>query len=211
MIHGVILAAGRSRRMGTPKLLLPIRGQPLIARIVEELGRAPLERLWVVVGQDGRHIREALAGRNVQFVTNPDPEGDMLSSVRCGVRALPDPWDAVLVVPADHPTLSSGVVSSLLRAFVAARGGIVVPSCCGRPGHPILAARRYREEILERHDATGLRGLLQAHPTEIAKVEVDDAGVLEDMDWPEDYARISRRLEAQDDRRKTSSGQSLKP
>ena len=206
MICAVVLAAGRSRRMGTQKLLLPLRGQPVIARILDELQRSPVDAVWVVLGRDGERIRDALVGRNVNFVTNPDAEGDMLSSVRCGLRALPEPWDAVLIVPGDQPTLTSRVVSSLVRTFQAARCGIAVPTYRGRRGHPVLIARRHREEVLEHHEAMGLRGLLQTHPTEVVEVEVDDPGVLDDMDRPEDYERIAKRVEVPGWSRRSRSG-----
>lgn len=194
MIGAVVLAAGRSRRMGTQKLLLPIRGQPVIARIVDELQRSPLDGVWVVLGHEGGRIRDALGGRDVNFVTNPDAEGDMLSSVRCGLRALPEPWDAVLIVPGDQPTVASKVVAGLIRCFQITRCGIAVPTYHGRRGHPILIARQHREEILGHHEAMGLRGLLQVHSAEVGEMGVDDPGVLDDMDLPEDYVRISQRL-----------------
>jgi molybdenum cofactor cytidylyltransferase len=194
MICAVVLAAGRSRRMGTQKLLLPLGGQLVVARIVDEVQRGSRGRVYVVVGHDGQRIRDALTGREVALVTNPDVEGDMLSSIRCGVRALPESWDAVLVVLGDQPTLASQVVSSLIQVFRTAGCGIVVPTFRGRRGHPILIARRYREELLEHHDAVGLRGLLQAHPTDVVEMAVEDPGVLEDMDRPEDYERIAKRF-----------------
>jgi molybdenum cofactor cytidylyltransferase len=194
MIHAIVLAAGRSRRMGAQKLLLPIGGQPTIARVVDALTCRLIDRIWVVIGLDGPRIQTALAGRDLNFVTNAEAEGDMLSSVRCGLRALPEPWEAGLVVPGDQPTLTSEVVSSLVRTFQAGRGGIAVPTYHGKRGHPTLIARRHLEEMLDQHDAVGLRGLLQAHPTDVVEVETDAPGVLDDMDRPEDYARIAQRF-----------------
>jgi molybdenum cofactor cytidylyltransferase len=107
MICAVVLAAGRSERMGTQKLLLPVCGQPLVARVVDELIAGPLQQIIVVVGRDAEQIQSALAGRAVTFVSNPDSQGDMLSSVRCGLRALPALCEAVLVVLGDHPGITS--------------------------------------------------------------------------------------------------------
>ena len=86
MIGAIALAAGRSRRMGTQKLLLPLRGKPIIASVVDELLKSTLEEICVVVGRDAWQVESALDGRNVHLVSNPDPAGDMLSSVRCGWR-----------------------------------------------------------------------------------------------------------------------------
>jgi molybdenum cofactor cytidylyltransferase len=195
MIHAVVLAAGRSRRMGTQKLLLPIGGQPVIARVVDALPRGAVDRVWVVIGPDGEQIRLALADRDLAFVTNPDTEGDMLSSVRCGLRALPAPWDAVLVVVGDQPALTPQLVRNLVCSFQTSRSGIAVPTCRGKRGHPILIARLYLEELLTHHDSVGLRGLLQAHPADVIEVQIEDPAVLEDMDRLDDYARMTRRFE----------------
>ena len=88
MISAIVLAAGRSRRMGVQKLLLPLGGQPVIARTVDEVLGSPVDEVFVVIGQDGKRIRRALRRRRVHFVINPQLEGDMLSSVRCA-RLLP--------------------------------------------------------------------------------------------------------------------------
>ena len=85
----------------------------MIARIVDEVLRSPVDRVFVVVGPDGGRIAEALAGRRVEFVTNPDPEAEMLSSVRCGLRAMPEDCEAVLVVLGDQPGVTAEVIATL--------------------------------------------------------------------------------------------------
>ncbi len=87
MITAIVLAAGRSRRMGTQKLLLPVAGRPMIATVVDQLLQCPVASVLVVVGSDGEPIRQALAGRGVEFIVNDQPESEMLHSVRCGLRA----------------------------------------------------------------------------------------------------------------------------
>ena len=189
MICALVLAAGRSRRMGVQKLLLPVGGQPLIARVVDEVLRSPVAEVFVVIGHEGERVAEALAGRRVRFVPNPDAEGEMLSSVRCGLRAVPENCAAVLMVLGDQPGISANVIATLAGAFRTAGRGIVVPTHGGRRGHPLLFAMQYRGEILSRYNEVGLRGLLQAHPEEVFEVAVAAPGVLEDMDVPEDYHR----------------------
>jgi len=194
MICAIVLAAGRSERMGAQKLLLPLRGQSVITRIVDELIGIPLQRIIVVVGRDAEPIQQALVGRVVTFVANPDPVGDMLSSVRCGLRALPKSCPAVLVALGDQPGVTSKLVGELIRAFreptpdVETPGKqIVVPVHAGRRGHPLLFATRFRDELMTCYDGVGLHGLLAAHPDEVLEVEVSTATELEDMDTPEDY------------------------
>jgi len=189
MIGAVVLAAGRSIRMGTQKLLLPLGGKPVVARVVDELVRSPLDPIVIVVGRDGPQIQQALPGRAVSFVENPDPEADMLSSVRCGLRALPASCEAVLVALGDQPGITHELVDDLIHAFRRTGRGIVVPAHEDRRGHPLLFAARFREELLTRYEGVGLRGLLEAHPDEILPVAVATARVLEDLDTPEDYQR----------------------
>jgi len=193
MICAIILAAGRSRRMGAQKLLLPLGGKPMIAHVADAVLAGPVDRVLVVVGADGAAIAEALEGRDVHFVTNPEAEGEMLGSVRCGLKAMPQDAAAALVVLGDQPGITPEIVAAVVEAFQSSGRGIVVPTHGGRRGHPLLVAMRYRDEILSRYDGTGLRGLLQAHPTDTLEVEVPVLGVREDVDTPEDYARAVER------------------
>lgn len=196
MIHAVVLGAGRSRRMGegVQKLLLPFGGDTVIGRVVGEVHRSPIDRALVVVGADADRVRDALADLSPDFVTNPDPAGDMLSSVRCGLRALPAPCEAVLVVLGDQPSITSDLIGRMLDAFRRSERGIVVPVHRGKRGHPLLFAGRFRREVLTRHDGVGLRGLLRAHPQEVLELETSDSSVLADVDYPEDYRRELARL-----------------
>jgi len=189
MISAIVLAAGRSRRMGTQKLLLPFGGGTVIGHIVGEVLRSPVAETLVVVGRDGPRVAEALAGQAVRIVANPDPDAEMLSSVRCGLRAIGPNCDAVLVALGDQPTITADLVGRMMDAFRGGGRGIVVPVHDGKPGHPILFAARYRDEVLTRFDDVGLRGLRQAHAEDVMELPAASAAVLNDMDWPEDYRR----------------------
>ena len=175
--------------MGVQKLLLPFGGGTVIAHIVDEVLRSPVDETLVVVGRDGPRIGEALAGRPVRIVANPDPDGEMLSSVRCGLRALGPDSEAVLVALGDQPTVTAGLVGHMIDAFRGGGRGIVVPAYGGKPGHPILFSTRYRDEVLTRFDEVGLRGLRQAHPEDVVELPAANAAVLADMDTREDYRR----------------------
>ena len=195
MICAIILAAGRSRRMGVQKLLLPFAGGTVIGRIAGEIVRSPVDETLVVVGQDAAGVADALAGLRLKIVANPDPAGDMLSSVRCGLRALPPDCEAFLVALGDQPTITADLVGRMVDAFRAAGRGIVVPVHGGRPGHPVLLSARYRKEVLTRYDDVGLRGLRQAHLEDVFEPCVTSPAVLSDMDCPEDYRRELDRIE----------------
>lgn len=194
MICAVVLAAGRSVRMGTQKLLLELGGQTVITRIVDELLLSPIQRVVVVVGRDADRIQAAVAGRNVGFVTNPDFVGDMLSSVRCGLRALPRECEAALVALGDQPGVSSELVEQMIKGFRETQRGIIVPSHNGKRGHPLLFSARFREEVLTSFDGEGLLGLLKAHPDAIHEIPGCGAEAIEDMDTPADYERERQRV-----------------
>ena len=189
MICAIVLAAGRSRRMGVQKLLLRSGGKTVIAHIVDQLLQSAVERIFVVAGADGARIAQALSDRPVAIVPNPDPEADMLSSVRCGLRALPPQCAAVLVALGDQPSITAELVNEMLRSFAACGKGILAPTHGGRRGHPLLISTRYRDEILTGYDAIGLRGLLHAHPDDVFDLPASTPSVLSDVDTPADWRR----------------------
>ena len=202
MTCAILLAAGRSQRMGCQKLLLPFAGRTVVGHIARELLASGLDHTIVVVGKDATLIADALRqatkgeGGRLTIITNPDLEADMLSSVRCGLRALPDACDTVLVALGDQPSITARLIDQLLAAFSTAAGGILVPVYDGETGHPILFSTRYRREVLTCYDSVGLRGLLQGHPDDVVELPVEDSAILSDMDYPEDYRKELERQSA---------------
>lgn len=185
----VILAAGRSTRMGTQKLLLPWEGSTVIGQIARAVVDAGPVETRVVVPAEHEPIQAALAGLPVRLIVNPDHESDMLASVRCGLRDLPPDCEAVLVAPGDHPGISAELIGRMLAALADPRGGMVVPVHGGRRGHPLLFRAGFVPSVLTKFDDLGLRGLLQAHPDQVIELAVDEPAVTEDIDTPEDYQR----------------------
>jgi molybdenum cofactor cytidylyltransferase len=196
MIAAILLAAGRSRRMGRPKLVLPFGDRCVIGRIVDELARSDVEEIFVVTGPDRHLVERALEGSRVRWVTNPSPESEMLDSARCGVRALPDHATCAMVVLGDQPGVTAELINRLIAAHRQTGRSLVLPVHNGHRGHPLLIGTCHREEILTRHDNVGLRGLLQQHAGEILEVPVDSPWLLEDMDEPADYTGLLAALAA---------------
>jgi len=193
MTSAIVLAAGRSQRMGTPKLLLPFAGSTVIARVVDAYLRTPVDQILVVVRPLDQAIRNALSNRQVLFVENPDAAGDMLSSLRCGLRALPVKTETILVSPADQPSLEADLICRMLTAFRDRRAHLLVPVHKGHRGHPLVVAARYRDELLTSYAGIGLRGLLETHSDELIEWPAADASALEDLDTPSDYRQSLRR------------------
>ena len=189
MICAIVLAAGRSSRMGVQKLLLPFAGKTVISHIVDQLLASTVDRVVVVTGHEPQRISEVLSGKAVSIVHNADYDSGMLSSVRCGLLAIPKGCKAVLVAIGDQPSINTELVSLMIRSFDAGQKKILVPCYEGKRGHPLLFSSLYREEVLTRYDDVGLRGLLRAHPDEVFELTASTPSVLSDMDYPEDYRR----------------------
>jgi molybdenum cofactor cytidylyltransferase len=197
-VYAVVLAAGRSRRMGTQKLVLPFAGKTVIGHVVDQILNAPVAGVVVVVGPEHHAIAEALSSRPVTLVVNAEAEAEMLSSVRVGLQTLPSDAQAALVVLGDQPSIETTVIEALLQTFSAAGKGIVIPTCDNRRGHPLLVSARYFDEIAQGYDGGGLRELITAHPNDLQEVAVSNSGVLFDIDYPADYQREIQRHAARD-------------
>src|SRR6185312_5433100 len=131
--------------MGTQKLLLPFGASTVIGHITDQLLRCSLDQVLVVTGSDAPAVQAALKGQPVQFATNPDPDAEMLSSVRCGLAALPEGCDTVLLALGDQPGIQRELVEQLIQEHRSAEGSVVVPFYRGHRGHPFLFPARYRD------------------------------------------------------------------
>ena len=188
MIAGVVLGAGLARRMGRPKLLLDLRGKPVVRWSVEAL-LPHVGDVVVVTGAGDGAIREALTGLAVRFVVNPRPQDGQGSSIAVGVAAL-KPWTrAALVALGDQPRVPEVVVPRLLEAFTRAGKAIVVPVYRGTQGTPVLFASEVFPELLGLRGDAGARSVVQARPERVEAVALDLPMPL-DVDTPEDYAKL---------------------
>jgi molybdenum cofactor cytidylyltransferase len=194
-ISAIVLAAGESRRMGTQKLLLPMAGKPVIVCIVDELSPCGFDSIIIVTRRDDLEITEVLQGRSVTLVKNPNPAGDMLSSIRCGLAVASVDCDAVMIFLGDQPNITSSLVKKLTSAFDLTAEQIVVPVYDGHRGHPVLIPARLCPELATGTYERGLHSFLEKHKDGISPVNVPDADrfVLEDMDTPQDYERHLQR------------------
>jgi molybdenum cofactor cytidylyltransferase len=194
-IIAILPAAGGSRRMGSPKLLLPLDGGPLVARLVNALLGGGVSEIVLVTAPGDLDLQGWARRAGIASTVNPDPSRGMLSSVRAGIAALGGGAALarrnviLLVSPADLPDLQAETVLDLLRRMRAADAPIAVPVYLGRRGHPLAIAPALIPEIDTLDSAVGLRQLRDRHAAELLEIEVGDAGVVDDIDTPEDYAR----------------------
>lgn len=185
-IAGLLLAAGRSRRMGGPnKLLARLHGRPLVEIAARNAIDAGLAGVTLVTGHEAEKVGAAVAGLDLAVVHNPDFAEGMASSIRAGVQALPDDVDAVIVLLADMPAITPDVLRQLAAAYDPAAGRtIVVPTVNGKRGNPVLWDRRYLAELARLEGDTGARHLIGQYADAVAEVEIGDAARL-DLDTPE--------------------------
>lgn len=196
-IAGVVLAAGRSARMGNPKALLDFRGRPFVVAVLEALEALDLKHRVVVLGIDADRIRARIAGHSCVLVENPDPDSGPIGSLRLALAALePVRPTAVLVWPVDVPHVRLATVERLIETHERSGAAIVVPAFGERHGHPVIWSARLFPELATSPAATaeGARAVRRAHASEVASVVVDDPAVIEDIDTPEDYERLIRAI-----------------
>ena len=187
-IAGIILGAGLSSRMGEFKLLLAWKDdKPLIWHLVEKLKTLPLEPLILITGHRAEEIN-ALFGETLQLAHNPDyAEGEILSSLKTGLRALPADVDAILVFLGDMPMISPETIQTLIDSYQPEK--IIVPSYQKQRGHPVMFTKRFFGELLALPANAQPRAVLQANPNAVHVLEVEDEGILIDIDTPDDYKK----------------------
>ncbi|MDE0213020.1 MAG: nucleotidyltransferase family protein [Deltaproteobacteria bacterium] len=190
MIVAVVLSAGASSRMGRPKALLSLDGVPFIERIVRALERTEVDRTLVVLGHNAEAMREAIAYLGVDTVVNPDYARGQLSSLHTAIRALDgEPVEAILVHLVDHPFIESHLVDRMIERFRAEEKLIVVPRFNGRRGHPVLFSGKLFPEFLAASLDTGAKPVVRGHPDETLELDTEEAGILVDIDTPEEYRK----------------------
>jgi len=188
-VAAILLAAGRSRRMGAFKPLLPFGGSTVINCCINNLRAADIKDIIVVAGHRVDDIRGELKDPGLSIVVNSDPDSEMSVSIGCGVAQLPGDARAVLIALVDHPAVPPSVVRTLINEWK--RGAkLVQPEHEGRGGHPVLFDLRFQDELLNLDSDRGLRALFEAHRAEVRRVPVESPYVARDMDTWEDYRRL---------------------
>ncbi|OSI23263.1 MULTISPECIES: NTP transferase domain-containing protein [Bradyrhizobium] len=183
----IVLAAGRSTRMGGPnKLLAELDGKKLVRIATEQALASKASEVIVVTGHQTELIEQALQGLKVRFVKNPDFAGGIASSVKAGIAAVPEASDGAVVCLGDMPLIDAGLIDRLIDAFAPDRGNlIVVPVSEGRRGNPVLWSRRFFKELMTLDGDVGARHLIAKHTEAVAEVPVDGESAFLDIDTPQ--------------------------
>jgi molybdenum cofactor cytidylyltransferase len=186
-VAAIILAAGRSTRMGGPnKLLAELGGKTLVRIVAEQALASKAAEVIVVTGYQAEQVEKALQGLKVKFVRNPDFAGGLASSVKAGVAAVPDNADGAVVCLGDMPLISANLIDRLIEAFAPDRGNlIVVPVSDSRRGNPVLWSRRFFNELMTLDGDIGARHLIAKHSEAVAEVPVEGHGAFLDIDTPQ--------------------------
>jgi molybdenum cofactor cytidylyltransferase len=190
-IAAVVLAAGRSTRMGSNKLLKPVKGKPMIRGTVEAVLQSQASPVVVVTGHDEALVRDALKDLPIVFTTNPDYADGLSTSLAAGVAKLPQTADGALMVLGDMPLVPPQTLNRLIASFDPARGhSICVPVYQGERGNPILWGRQHFSEFEGLKGDRGAKVLLVVNSANIAEVPAGNEGVLTDFDTPESLSRL---------------------
>ncbi len=191
-VAAIVLAAGCSTRIGgTNKLLAEIGGVPILVRVIDALRSSQARPIIVVTGYEAKEIEQALTSVSITCVLNPDFASGLSSSLRRGLAALPKDSEAVLICLGDMPQVKATHIDQLIDAFDPAQGrAICVPTWRQQRGNPVLWARHFVPEMMQLSGDHGAHQLFERHRDVLHYVEMSDAGVLLDVDTPEDLKAL---------------------
>lgn len=192
-IAAIILAAGSSRRMGEQnKLLSPVKGVPMVVRVVNAALASEVESITLVTGHEAQKLEGVLAGRHLKFVHNPDYASGIASSVRTGIASLSDEVDGAIVLLGDMPFVTKSQINELIAEFdPVLERDIVMPVKDGRRGNPVLWSRHYFSAMEKLTGDTGAKSILKEYAANVWEVPISDESIFADIDTQEELARFN--------------------
>jgi molybdenum cofactor cytidylyltransferase len=194
-IAALLLAAGKSSRMGANKMLEEIDGRPMVARTAQRLLSSHARPIVAVLGNQAEHVDAALGKLPIERVCNPDYADGLSTSLKCGLVALPADTEGVIVCLGDMPLITGRDLDRLIAAFNPLEGrAIVAPTRRGQRGNPVLWSRQFFAEMMALSGDQGARRLIEEHADLVAEIEMETDGVLTDIDTPEALAQLRERV-----------------
>ena len=194
LVSAILLAAGKSERMGENKLLLPFGGRTVIQRTLDSLLASRAGEVIVVLGSKAQDINQSIGGRRALVVLNPNYAKGMSTSLISGLGMVDSKARFVMVALGDQPLITPRVYNQLIEAALGSDKGIILPVYKGERGNPIVISTRYRAEMLKQTGDMGGRELLKAHPEDVFEVLVDCEGVVVNINTKEEYEKRLKGL-----------------
>ncbi len=194
MMSAILLAAGQSKRMGKPKLLMPFGQSTIIEQTVDNLLGSATDEVIVVLGDRAKAIRRLIADRPVKLVINPDYEQGMSTSIVAGLKLVNRRTSAVMLALGDQPLIDSQTINRLIAGFRSHDKGIAVPTYRGDRGHPVILNIKYKEPLLALKGDVGARRIIKENSGDILEVAVDCEGIKIDIDTADCYYLESNKL-----------------
>lgn len=191
-LAAAILAAGESRRMGTPKALLPYRGKNFAEHLLEVTNHPRVGVRRIVVGAHAEEIGAKVKAADAEVVINQEWQRGQLSSIQAAIRSLPAGQTAgLLLCPVDHPLVSANLIAQLIVAFDSSGKLIVLPTYRGKRGHPLIFAASLYPELLAASPEVGARQVVWAHAGDLLEIPTEEEGVVLNLNDPETLRRAT--------------------
>jgi len=187
MISAILLAAGESKRMGEPKLLMPFGQNTIVEQAIDNLLGSAVDEVIVVVGYRAEEVIKTIGAKPVKVVINPDYEQGVSTSIIAGLKLVDSRARVVMLALGDQPLINSQTINRLIEEFYNRDKGIAIPTYRGRRGHPIIFAIKYKEKLLELKGDIGGRQIVRDHPDDILEVAVNSKSIISDIDTIGDY------------------------
>ena len=194
IVSVVVMAAGESKRMPEPKLLLHFGNSTILERTIDNLLGSEVGELIVVLGHKAGKMKQCIGGRPVTLTINPAYCNGMSTSLVTGLGSVSDETSGIMIALADQPLVDSETINLLIEAFTASDKGIAIPVYQGRRGNPVIFANKYKEELLKVEGDTGGREIIKRHPDDLLEVDVNCEGVCIDIDTEDAYLEASKIL-----------------
>jgi len=182
MLSSILLAAGKSKRMGRLKQLMPWGQSTMMEKTIDNLLDSSIDEIVVVLGFQAEEVKKVIGDRPVKLVINPDYEQGMSTSIITGLKLVDDRTQAVLFALADQPLVDCQTIDRLIEEYKSSDKGIAVPTYQGRRGNPVIFALKYKDELLGLCGDIGGRQIIRDYPEDVLEVAVDCEGICIDFD-----------------------------
>ncbi len=194
MLTAVILAAGESKRMGSPKALLLYNDRTFLEHLLDITCHPKIGSQLIVLGAGAEAISNHVGLKPEQTVVNPDWQSGQLSSIKAALKSISaKATDGVLLCLVDHPLITSALVGELVRSFYSMEKSIVLPTFHGKRGHPVIFSSKLFAELLDAPEETGARSVVWKHAKEVHEVPTGEEGIVLNLNDPETFRSATAR------------------